>query len=50
MTLREILGRLSAWRRRDELGHQLAEDMHAHIELLARDLRQDGLSPDEARM
>jgi len=23
--------------------------MHAHIELLARDLRQDGLSPDEAR-
>ncbi|HVE36542.1 MAG TPA: ADOP family duplicated permease [Gemmatimonadaceae bacterium] len=49
MTLREILGRLSAWRRRDELGHQLAEDMHAHIELLARDLRQDGLSPDEAR-
>ena len=49
MTLREILGRLFAWRHRDELERQLAEDMQAHIDLLARDLSRDGLSPDEAR-
>ena len=49
MTLREIWGRLVAWRRRDELERQLAEDMRAHVELLERDLSHDGLSPDEAR-
>ena len=50
MTLREIWGRLVAWRRREELERQLAEDMRAHVELLARDLSHDGLSPDEARV
>lgn len=49
MTLRELLGRLAAWRRRDELDRQLAEEMRDHIELLARDLSRDGLASDEAR-
>jgi len=49
MRLSEILGRLLAWRRREELERQLAEDMRAHTELLARDLTLDGLSPGEAR-
>ena len=48
MTPREILGRFAAWLRRDELDRQLAEDMRAHVELLARDLAHDGLSRDEA--
>ena len=48
MTLREILGRLMAWRRRDEYDRDLAADLAAHVELLARDLQQDGLSPADA--
>jgi predicted permease len=48
MNAREIIGRLRAWFRRDELDRQLAEDMRAHVELLARDLAHDGRSPDEA--
>ena len=48
MTLREIWGRLVAWRRRSELDRQLADEMEAHVELLARDLGQSGLSPEEA--
>src|SRR5262245_45585251 len=49
MTIRELLGRLSAWRRRDALDRELATDMREHIELLARDFERDGLSPDDAR-
>jgi hypothetical protein len=50
MTLREVLGRLRAWRRRDELDRGLAADLDAHVELLARDLEQAGLSSDDARV
>jgi predicted permease len=49
MNPREIWGRLVAWRRRDELEQQLAEDMRAHIDLLAGDLGRDGLPFDEAQ-
>jgi predicted permease len=48
MNLREIIGRFVAWRRRDELERELAEDMRAHAELLARDLASSGLRPEEA--
>jgi predicted permease len=48
VTPREMLGRLSAWIRRDELDRQLAEDLRAHVELLARDLAHEGLPTDEA--
>ena len=48
MTLREILGRLMAWRRRKEYDRDLAADLEAHVELLARDLEQEGLAPAEA--
>ncbi len=46
--LREILGRVRAWWRRDELDRELAAELEAHAELLARDLERDGLSPGEA--
>ncbi len=48
MNLREIFGRLVAWRRRAELEQQLGEDMRAHIELLARDRVGEGLPADDA--
>lgn len=48
MTLREIIGRLAAWRRRDELDRDLAADMQEHVELLARDLEHDGVSHADA--
>ena len=48
MNLREIVGRIAAWRRRDELERDLAADMDAHVELLARDLEADGMSPTDA--
>jgi putative ABC transport system permease protein len=49
MSLREIIGRIRAWIRRDSLDRQLADDMQAHLELLARDLEAQGMSPDAAR-
>ena len=48
MTPGEIIGRLLAWRRRNELEHDLAEDLAAHVELLARDLEHDGMTPADA--
>ena len=50
MTPREFMLRLLAWRRRDRLGRELAGELEAHIELLARDLEHQGLSPHEARL
>jgi len=50
MTAREIIGRLKAWLRRDELDRQLAEDVQSHLDLLARDLAHDGRSIDDARV
>jgi predicted permease len=49
MTIREFIGRLMAWRRRRELDRELAADLEAHLELLARDLEREGLPPAEAR-
>ncbi|MEX2180076.1 MAG: ABC transporter permease [Gemmatimonadaceae bacterium] len=49
MTLREILGRLAAWRQREELDRDLAADLDAHVELLARDLAHGGMAPADAR-
>lgn len=48
MNPREILSRLLALGRRNQLDRVLAEDLAAHVELLARDLRNEGLSPAEA--
>ncbi len=49
MTLREILGRLTAWRRRPALERELQADLEEHLTLLARDLEATGLSPADAR-
>lgn len=48
MTARELLLRLKAWLRRDELSRELQHEMQMHVDLLARDLERDGLPPDEA--
>jgi predicted permease len=48
MTLREIIGRVLAWRRRDELERELASELDAHIELLARDNEHAGMTPADA--
>src|SRR5688500_7554918 len=49
MTLREVFGRLAAWRRREELERELSGELQAHLDLLTRDFEQQGMSPDEAR-
>src|SRR5579884_2507384 len=48
MTLRELLGRLASWHRRDAMVHDLAGELQDHIAMLARDYERDGLSPDDA--
>jgi predicted permease len=48
MNLREIFGRLAAWRHRDELEQQLAAEVETHIELLARDNELAGMAPAQA--
>lgn len=48
MTLREIVLRLTAWARRDRLTRELADEMRAHVELLARDLEHEGMSREAA--
>jgi putative ABC transport system permease protein len=48
MTLREMLLRVTAWMRRDRLERELAEEMRAHQELLARDLEHEGMPRDQA--
>lgn len=49
MTLREMWERLRAWRRRADLERDLADDLEMHLDLLARDLEHEGMSPAEAR-
>ena len=49
MTPREIIGRLLAWRRRREMERELAGELEAHVELLARDLAHEGMPADDAR-
>ena len=49
MSPRELIGRLLAWRRRPALERELAEELEAHVDLLARDLAHEGLPPAEAR-
>lgn len=48
MTWREILGRLRAWRHRDALDRELADDMHAHVQAIAEEFAQQGLSRRDA--
>lgn len=48
MNLREMLGRLASWRRRETMVHELSSELDAHIALLARDFERDGMSPDDA--
>ncbi len=49
MTFREIIGRIRAWGRRESLDRQLADDMQAHLELIARDFEMQGMAPADAR-
>ena len=48
MRLREVALRLTAWTRRRRLARELADELQAHIELLARDFEHDGLSRPDA--
>jgi predicted permease len=48
MTPREVFLRLRAWLQRDRLTRELSSELEAHIELLARDLQQEGVSPADA--
>jgi hypothetical protein len=50
MTLREIILRLRAWVRRDQLSRALDAELESHVDALARDLTHNGLSPADARM
>jgi predicted permease len=49
MTFRELLGRLAFRVRRHTLERELADEIQAHIDLLARDYEHAGMSPGEAR-
>ena len=46
--MREFFWRLAAWWRRDALDRELANDMQAHLELLARDFEREGMTPADA--
>ncbi len=48
MRLNEVWHRVTFWSRRDRLDRELATELQAHIELLARDFEQEGMSPVEA--
>ncbi len=48
MTVREWIGRLASWWRRDELTQDLNDEIEAHIALLARDYEHQGMPPREA--
>lgn len=50
MNLREIVGRIRAWRKRKELDQQLSSELEEHLDLLTRDFEQSGLSPADARI
>ncbi len=49
MTLGELWRRATAWVRRRDLERELASELDAHAELLARDLEHEGMSAAEAR-
>lgn len=48
MSLRELVGRLTAWRHRDALARELTVELEEHATLLARDYEKAGMSPDAA--
>lgn len=48
MTAREIWRRLTAWMQRNDLSRELADELQAHIELLARDFERQGMTRTEA--
>ena len=49
MTIGELWRRAVAWSRRRDLESELGNELEAHVELLARDLEREGMSPVEAR-
>ncbi|HEY2849112.1 MAG TPA: ABC transporter permease [Gemmatimonadaceae bacterium] len=49
MKLNEIWNRLAFWSRRERLDRELAAELEAHIDLLARDCENEGMSPADAR-
>ena len=49
MTLGELWRRAGAWLRRRDLERELAGELDAHAESLARDLEREGLTPAQAR-
>ncbi len=46
---REWFGRIAAWRKREELDRELAQELQAHLDLLARDYEQQGMRATESR-
>ncbi len=48
MKLNEIWNRLAFWGRRERLARELSNEVQAHIDLLARDYEQEGMSPADA--
>lgn len=48
MRLREFLGRVSAWRKREELTAVVTQELETHMDMLVRDFEQDGMSHDDA--
>jgi hypothetical protein len=48
MTVRELIGRLMAWRRREAMTRELTSELEAHIALLARDHEHEGMSQADA--
>jgi len=49
MTLGELWRRAVTWGRRRELERRLSGEIDEHVELLARDLEREGLTPADAR-
>ncbi len=49
MKINEIWNRLAFWSRRARLDGELAAELEAHVDLLARDFEQEGMSPADAR-
>ncbi len=49
MKINEIWNRLAFWSRRERLDRELAAELEAHVDLLARDFEQDGMAPADAR-
>jgi predicted permease len=48
MTARELWHRVVSLWQRDRLASELADELEAHVELLARDLEREGMSPRDA--